>query len=84
MRSDDIVLCSFCELERNDVAIGPDLAICSSCVGRAQDQNVLGDVEACSFCRNEWDRIALQNERKGSRICTSCVQIAAGVLAERK
>lgn len=78
------VLCNFCELERDDLARGPDVAICASCLSRARKERASRDARWCWFCGNERRTIALENQESGCCICTTCIDIADGIIAEQR
>jgi hypothetical protein len=72
-------LCSFCGRSGNDVdkmMAGPSTMICDLCIASAQ----VGEAGECSFC-GETKPV---HERQDTRICQSCLDFSAGVIAAVK
>lgn len=85
-----LMICTFCRMNRDYVAMGPGVAICESCI--TEISSTLHAVEGrgtCSFCgkQERQSRFAFRNRRivgisatGDTRICSDCLPIAVTVL----
>ena len=84
------MICTFCRMDRDYVAMGPGVAICESCITEIRGSLHASEGRgACSFCgkQERKSRFAFRKRRivgisaaGDTRICSDCLPIAVTVI----